>query len=108
MLEAKDSSEIENIITTSDKLFQHAKQDSQSDPPSKEALRYRTALYDGFMRLKERPLCTNTAIEVCSTLKGTQMDVLRVPGTVIANPRRSEIIDTPPLDEKQICDLLSN
>jgi hypothetical protein len=53
LLEAKHSSEIENIITTSDKLFQHAQQDSQADPATKEALRYRTALYDGFMRLKE-------------------------------------------------------
>ncbi|GAC19143.1 hypothetical protein GARC_2176 [Paraglaciecola arctica BSs20135] len=58
LLEAKDSSEIENIITTSDKLFQHAQEDSQADPATKEALRYRTALYDGFIRLKQRPLCT--------------------------------------------------
>jgi Fic family protein len=36
------------------------------------------------------------------------MDVRKVPGTVIANPRRSEIIDTPPVGEKQIHDLLSN
>jgi Fic family protein len=112
LLEAKDSSEIENIITTSDKLFQHAQEDSQADPATKEALRYRTALYEGFTRLKQRPLCTNTAIEVCSTLKGTQMDVRKVPGTVIANffvnNSRSEIIYTPPVGEKQIRDLLSN
>jgi Fic family protein len=108
LLEAKDSSEIENIITTSDKLFQHAQEDSQADPATKEALRYRTALYEGFMRLEKRPLCTNTAIEVCSTLKGTQMDVRKVPGTVIANPSRGEIIYTPPVGEKQIRDLLNN
>ena len=112
LLEAKDSSEIENIITTSDKLFQHAQEDSQADPATKEALRYRTALYEGFMQLKQRPLCTNTAIEVCSTLKGTQMDVRKVPGTVIANTfannGRGEIIYTPPVGEKQIRDLLSN
>jgi len=108
LLEAKDSSEIENILTTSDKLFQHAQEDSQADPATKEALRYRTALYEGFIRLKERPLCTGTAIEVCSTLKGTQMDVRKVPGTFIANPNRKEIIYTPPVGEKQIRDLLSN
>ena len=112
LLEAKDSSEIENIITTSDKLFQHAQDDSQADTATKEALRYRTALYEGFTQLKQRPLCTNTAIEVCSTLKGTQMDVRKVPGTVIANAfannRRGEIIYTPPVGEKQIRDLLSN
>ena len=108
LLEAKDSSEIENIITTSDKLFQHAQEDSQADPATKEALRYRTALYEGFTRLKQRPLCTSTAIEVCSTLKGTQMDVRKVPGTVIANPSRGKIIYTPPVGEKEIRDLLSN
>ena len=108
LLEAKDSSEIKNIITTSNKLFQHAQEDSQADPATKEALRYRTALYEGFMRLEELLLCTNTAIEVCSTLKGTQIDVQKMPGTVIANPGRGEIIYTPPVGEKQIRDLLSN
>ncbi|GLR71550.1 protein adenylyltransferase Fic [Agaribacter marinus] len=108
LLEAKDSSEIENIITTSDKLFQHAQEDSQADAVTKEALRYRTALYEGFTQLKCRPLCTSTAIEVCSTLKGTQMDVRKVPGTVIANSSRGEVIYTPPVGEKQIRDLLSN
>jgi hypothetical protein len=42
--------------------FHHAQQDSQADPATKEALRYRTALYDGFMRLKE--LITKTAMMV--------------------------------------------
>ena len=83
-------------------------EDSQADPATKEALRYRTALYEGFTRLKQRPLCTSTAIEVCSTLKGTQMDVRKVPGTVIANPSRGKIIYTPPVGEKEIRDLLSN
>jgi Fic family protein len=40
--------------------------------------------------------------------KGTQMDVRKVLGTVIANPSRGDIVYTPPLGEKQICDLLSN
>lgn len=44
MLEAKDSSEIENILTTSDKLFQYSEEYSQADLATKEALRYRTAL----------------------------------------------------------------
>ena len=44
LLEAKDSSEIENIVTTTDKLFQHAHWEGQADPATKEALRYRSAL----------------------------------------------------------------
>ncbi|WP_288144363.1 Fic/DOC family N-terminal domain-containing protein, partial [Escherichia coli] len=46
MLEAKDSSRIENIVTTSDQLFQYADRADGADPATKEALRYRTALYD--------------------------------------------------------------
>ena len=50
LLEAKDSSEIENIVTTTDKLFQHAQTDggSVADPATKEALRYRSALHLGY------------------------------------------------------------
>jgi Fic family protein len=56
LLEAKDSSEIENIVTTTDKLFRFANEQSQADPATKEALRYRTALYQGFISLKSKPL----------------------------------------------------
>lgn len=108
LLEAKDSSEIENIVTTTDKLFQHAQEDSLADHATKEALRYRTALYEGFVHLRKRPLCTNTAIEVCSTLKDTPMDVRKVPGTVIGNQSTGEIIYTPPVGEADIRGLLTN
>src|SRR5574343_914806 len=60
LLEAKDSSEIESIVTTTDQLFQHAQADNLADPATKEALRYRTALYRGFRSLGERPLCTRS------------------------------------------------
>ena len=49
LLEAKDSSEIENIVTTSDQLFEFVGGDAQADPATKEALRYRTALYEGWL-----------------------------------------------------------
>ena len=48
LLEAKDSSEIENIVTTTDQLFQYAQGYDNADPATKEALRYRTALHQGF------------------------------------------------------------
>lgn len=81
LLEAKDSSKIENIVTTSDKLFLFAEEDAQADAATKEALRYRTALYQGFTELRNRPLCVSTVIQVCSTIKSVQMDVRKVPGT---------------------------
>jgi Fic family protein len=108
LLEAKDSSEIENIVTTTDKLFQFANEHSLADPATKEALRYRTALYEGFASLKSKPLSTATAVAVCSTIKGCTMDIRRVPGTTIANTLTQEIIYTPPVGEDTLRDLLTN
>ena len=108
LLEAKDSSEIENIVTTTDKLFQFSDDEHNADPATKEALRYRTALREGFMDLKRRPLCTNTAIEVCSALKGSPMEIRRIPGTTIGNQATGETIYTPPVGEGAIRDLLGN
>ena len=74
-------------MTTTDKLFQFAQEDSGADPATKEALQYRTALYQGFVQLTQRPLCTATALEVCSTLKNMGMAIRKVPGTVISNQK---------------------
>jgi Fic family protein len=108
LLEAKDSSEIENIVTTTDQLFQYAQEDTGADHATKEALRYRTALNQGFAQLTRRPLCSNTAVEVCSTLKNTDMDIRKVLGTVIGNQTTGEIVYTPPVGEDVICGLLAN
>jgi Fic family protein len=89
LLEAKDSSEIENIVTTTDQLFQYAQGQDNADPATKEELRYRTALQRGYQSLKDRPLCTATAVEVCRTLKGADMDIRRTPGTQLINDQRA-------------------
>lgn len=108
LLEAKDSSEIENIVTTTDKLFQYSQENQGADPATKEALRYRTALYEGFVQLQHKPLCTNTAVEICCTLKGVDMDIRQVPGTIIGNQNTGEPIYTPPCGEDVIRNLLGN
>ena len=109
LLEAKDSSEIESIVTTTDLLFQHAQDgEHQADPATKEALRYRKALHNGYQSLADRPLCTGTAVEICRTLKGVNMDIRRVPDTQLANDRTGEIIYTPPEGEDRLRDLLAN
>lgn len=108
MLEAKDSSEIENIVTTTDRLFQHAQGDGAADHATKEALRYRSALQRGFVSLKDRPLCTATTVEICRTLKGVDMDIRRTPGTQLTNDRSGEVIYTPPEGEARLRDLLAN
>ncbi len=108
LLEAKDSSEIENIVTTTDKLFQFANEDSAADNATKEALRYRTALYEGYKHLTKKPLCTNTTVEICSTIKSVEMEIRKVPGTVLTNQATGEVIYSPPVGESEIRDLLSN
>ncbi|SDV48718.1 protein adenylyltransferase Fic [Chitinasiproducens palmae] len=108
LLEAKDSSEIENIVTTTDQLFQYAQGHDNADPATKEALRYRTALHQGFQSLKARPLCTATAVDVRRTLKGVDMDFRRTPGTQLANDRTGEVVNTPPEGEARLRDMLTN
>lgn len=108
LLEAKDSSEIENIVTTTDKLFRYAQEAQGADPATKEALQYRTALYEGFIQLQHKPLCTNTAVDICSTLKGMDMNIRKVPGTIIGNQNTGETIYTPPSGEEVIRNLLAN
>lgn len=106
--EAKASSEIENIVTTEDKLYKAAASELEADPATKEVLRYRTALKTGYEHLEHRPLSTNTVIEICSILHGRDMDVRKIPGTVIANPVTKDVIYTPPTGEQVIREKLAN
>ncbi len=109
LLEAKDSSEIENIVTTTDKLFQFAdSNDIHADHATKEALRYRSALHEGWQTLSRRPINTNLAESICSQIKGIDMSVRKVPGTALANDKTGEIIYTPPEGETVLRDLLGN
>ena len=113
ILEAQASSEIENIVTTTDKLFQQMSAVAQSaveraDPATKEALRYRQALMKGFFELDAHPITTRTAEAICSQIRGVDMQVRRVPGTALVNAATGETIYTPPVGESLIRDLLAN
>jgi Fic family protein len=108
VLEARASSEIENIVTTADRLFRHLAADSGADPATREALRYRRALLEGVKALKARPLTTRTAESICTQIKGVQMSVRKVPGTALANHATGEVVYTPPGGEARIRDLLAN
>jgi Fic family protein len=108
LLEAGASSEIENIVTTTDRLFKYVRNEEYADSATKEALRYRRALFEGFKALNQHPLNTRTAEEICSQIKGVQMNVRRVPGTALANDITGEVIYTPPVGENLLRDLLAN
>ncbi|TBR14136.1 MAG: Fic family protein [Lysobacter sp.] len=108
ILEAQASSEIENIVTTTDELFRYADHFEAAGPATKEALRYRSALYEGFQSLATRPLSTLTAEVVCTRIKNVDMQVRRVPGTALANQQTREVIYTPPVGEALLREKLAN
>jgi len=109
LLEAQVSSEIENIVTTTDKLFQFASgNEQQADFPTKETLRYRQALHQGYLLIRDKPVCTTTATEICTTIRNVQADIRKVPGTALKNPSTGEIVYTPPVGEDLIRDMLAN
>jgi Fic family protein len=109
LLEAQASSEIENIVTTTDALFRYAQLDERAaDPATREALRNRTALNSAFHSIKARPLSTATAVEICTGIKNVQMEIRRIPGTALANNKTGKIIYTPPVGESLLRDKLAN
>jgi Fic family protein len=108
LLEARASSEIENIVTTTDKLFRFREADHQADPATKEAFRYSYALLEGYKALAKCPLSTRTAEQVCSTIKGVEMRVRQAAGTTLVKEQTGEVIYTPPVGEGSLRDLLAN
>ena len=108
LLEAGASSEIENIVTTTDKLFQFLRNEDQADPATKEALRYSSALFEGFKALDQHSLNTRTIESICTQIKGIQMNVRRTPCTALANDKTGEAIYTPPVGEDVLRTMLAN
>ena len=108
--EAKASSEIENVITTNDALFRaFTAKTSRVDSATKEVLRYREALWEGYNALKERPiLSTNLFVTIVQRIRENQAGIRNTPGTTIANSATGEIIYTPPEGETIIRDKLKN
>jgi Fic family protein len=108
LLEAQASSEIENTVTTTDRLFQFADQQARADSVTKEVLRCRTALRHGFQSLQARPLCTTTAVEVGRIIKGAELDVRKTPGTQLVNDATNRVVYTPPEGSDRLRSLLQN
>lgn len=108
--EAKESSAIENIITTNDALFKAFTASSgRFDPATKEVLRYREALWEGYKDLRKKPvLTTNLFIKIVRTIKQSDAGIRSLPGTVIGNQRTRQVIFTPPQGEAIIREKLKN
>lgn len=103
--ESKDSSAIENIVTTQDELYRAvAAIDEGFDfgSETKEVLQYREALYKGLELMERRGLTTNTLVAIMQKLKHTTAGIRTTTGTRLANPGTKEIIYTPPEGENLI------
>jgi len=108
--EAKDSSAIENIITTHDELYKSdvfAKQFSSK--AAKEVHRYADALRCGYTRVRKTTLLTNNDIlEMHATLEENRAGWRKVSGTALKNDQTGELVYTPPQNPDAIVSLMSN
>jgi Fic family protein len=109
--EARVSSEIENIVTTTDDLYRAlADTFDKATPQAKEVLRYQEAISTGFDMVKSRAvLSTSLFCELATIIKQCEMPVRKLPGTKIVDMSKDEeVIYTPPEGEHIIRDKLKN
>ncbi|HMG16470.1 MAG TPA: Fic family protein [Saprospiraceae bacterium] len=110
LLEAKDSSAIENIITTHDDLYKsELNLDSFKSLNAKEVQNYNLALKKGFELTTESGLLTNKIIlKIQEVLEDNKAGFRKLPGTVIKNTTTGEAIYTPPQEYDEIIRLMTN
>lgn len=108
--EAKDSSEIENIVTTQDELFTSSPSSGLfASAASKEVYQYAFALKKGFDMVKAHGLLTNNYIlEVQAVIDQNRAGYRKLPGTKLINDKTNEIVYTPPQDYDTIVKLMEN
>ncbi len=96
--ESKDSSAIENIVTTQDELYRAASGDGTASHAAKEVLSYREALYTGLekMNTHQNLLMTNTMIAIVQTIQQNKAGIRDTPGTALKNVITGDVTYTPP------------
>lgn len=108
--EAKASSEIENVVTTNDELYQALSTPNNKNltPAAKEVMHYKEALWSGYRSIKEgHPITINTIISLFQIVKERQDGIRKLPGTCLKNSY-GEVVYTPPDNAADIMRLLSN
>lgn len=107
--EAKDSSEIEQIVTTHDDLYRALTYDRVATPSAKEVVSYRTALWHGYKLVKEKGiLTTNMLIEIQGLIERNNAGIRKLPGTSLRNAITGEVVYTPPQSGQEVIEYLSN
>ncbi len=108
--EAKDSSEIENIITTHDDLFKaYLFSDYIKNPAAKEVSRYAAALKTAFEEIyQDRLITVNRILHAHQVLQQNDAGIRKLPGTALKNQETGETVYTPPQDHAEIILLMNN
>ncbi|MES0489600.1 MAG: Fic/DOC family N-terminal domain-containing protein [Leptospirales bacterium] len=107
--EAKDSSAIENIITTNDELFRASVDESFKNLATKEVQNYSEALKYGFKLIKKfELLTTNHIAKIHENLEPNKKGFRKIPGTALKNDITGETVYTPPQNHTEIINLMSN
>lgn len=108
--EARESSSVENIVTTQDDLFKEDVNigDMINNAAAKEVLKYREAMHVGFQLVRENKLLTcNHIKQIQATLESNKAGFRNVPGTQLKSSR-GEVVYTPPQDGAAVVRLMSN
>ncbi|MBB5741411.1 Fic/DOC family N-terminal domain-containing protein [Brevundimonas aurantiaca] len=108
--EAKDSSAIENIITTHDDLYRSdALADRFASLAAKEVFSYARAMREGFDTVRRTGLITtNDILAMQSTLERNKAGFRKLPGTALKNDKTGEVVFTPPQSHDDILTLMTN
>ncbi len=108
--ESKDSSEIENIITTNDELFKALSSDLKNfDASTKEVIFYREALWEGYKDLKKTKILSVNAINsIQEKILKNNAGIRKIAGTKIQNTKTGKAVYTPPDGMQLLNNLLAN
>ena len=107
--EAKDSSEIENIVTTHDELYRASSGGINVSRHAKEVQRYKEALYLGFKLIdNEKLLLKKHIVEIQKILENNDAGIRSQSGTLLKNDKSGEVIYTPPQNYEKIQSLMDN
>src|SRR5690554_741310 len=106
--EAKDSNEIENIVTTDDEMYQASIDETVASVTAKEALNYSKAIKLGLEIVRNKSLLTVNDIKRIQELISPNHPIRKIPGTVLKNPKTQEVVYTPPQHYDEIQSLLDN
>ncbi len=107
--EAKDSSAIENIVTTHDSIYKVLTGSGYKEENAKEVVDYRTAIWTGYEQIKKDGyISTKTIVNIQEVIEHNKAGIRKIPGTELKNSITGETIYTPPQNEKEIRDYLKN